>query len=187
MKKLAAGVLVLIVLLVVASFFVRQSRHDAPVLLGAATGPAYAVRVWKPVMSARPIWDVPAAMFGFTDNEMRFDHTTAGARVDKVGPTRLELNADGWQFVVVATTDGRIAPGTTAMFPLDPTNTRRGARCTVETNTEGYLRTATRTGTQELDGEFRVDFTDCEYVNTGRGTGWMGLTVRGSFAGLAPR
>jgi hypothetical protein len=187
-KRLAAIMIVVVIIAVTAGHFVRQSRLDAPVALTASAGPAFAVQIWKPVMSGRPIWDSPAAMFGLSDREMRFDQTTPGARIGRISGHHLELDADGWQVIVKTNDDGRIAGGTTAMFPLDPANIKRGARCSVEERaTGGYLRTAPHSGTNEIDGEFRVDFTDCIYVNTGRGSGWLSLVVRGSFARLTSR
>src|SRR5690349_1368371 len=100
LKRLAITILIIAALTVAAGYFVRQSIHDAPVPLSASTGPAFAVQIWRPVMAGRPIWDAPAAMFGLSDREMRFDQTTAGAKVGKVSPNHLELNADGWQVIV---------------------------------------------------------------------------------------
>jgi len=60
----------------------------------------------------------------------------------------------------------------------------------------GFLHSATRTGSSEIDGTFLVEFSNCEDAKTGKildteagarpGDAWPSapLTVRGSFAGL---
>ena len=173
--------------LLLACLVLLRSRSDKPVaasVSGTSQGPSFEVHVKKPLL-ARPFWEVPGVIFGFRDDDLRFDHTNRGAQIGSVGLDRLELSADGWHLFIETDGEGRIAQGTRLVFPLELAGTQRSLRCRPAERAAGYLRTAKRAGSDELDGQFFVEFASCENAETGKAIEWrLPLTVRGSFKGL---
>ncbi|HEV7904341.1 MAG TPA: hypothetical protein VGO96_10905 [Pyrinomonadaceae bacterium] len=131
-----------------------------------------------------PDWLV-ARMDG-TPRELRFDHTSRGAQVGSVGPDRLELRAEGWELFIQIDGEGRIAPGTRLVFPLALGGRQLRLRCRPADRATGYLHTATRAGSDMLDGRFLVELATCENAESGKTIEWppAPLTLRGSFNGL---
>jgi len=124
----------------------------------------------------------------------RFDHASRGAEIGSVAPDRLELSADGWDLAIETDETGRVAPGTRLVFPFAVGGRQVSLRCRPADPAIGYLRTATRADSDELDGRFLVELITCENARTGKTIDWppappLGLppaplTVRGSFEGL---
>jgi hypothetical protein len=127
---------------------------------------------------------------------LRFNHTSRGAHVGSVGHDRLELRADGWDLLIETDGEGRVAPGTRLVFPIEMAEVQRTLRCRPADRATGYLHANTRAGSDVLDGSFLVELANCVNAATGKiidteaggnpGQAWPSepLTLRGSFKGL---
>src|SRR5215510_10148717 len=94
-KKILLITVGLTLLLAVLPLILRR-RTEQSVTASMAKAPdgAFLVQVERPAFSGRPIWEVPRALLGDGDRDLRFGNVTPGARVKQVGPTRLELSVD---------------------------------------------------------------------------------------------
>jgi hypothetical protein len=121
-----------------------------------------------------------------TPRELRFDHTSPGAKIGSVGHDRLELSADGWELFIETDGEGRVAPGTHLVFPTGLGGRQVRLYCRPADRATGYLRTTTRAGSDELGGRFLVELATCKNAESGKAIEWppAPLTVRGSFEGL---
>ncbi|HEV7398540.1 MAG TPA: hypothetical protein VGN86_18650 [Pyrinomonadaceae bacterium] len=121
-----------------------------------------------------------------TPRELGFDHASLGARIGSVEPDHLELSADGWNVFIETDSEGRVAPTTHLVFPLGLGGRQVRLDCRPADRANGYLRTTTRTGSDELDGRFVVELATCKNAESGKAIEWppAPLTLRGSFAGL---
>jgi hypothetical protein len=171
----------------------RSNETDEPIaenLSDATAGPSFEVRVIVPRM-ARPFGGIlPDALvkkLDGTPSELRFDHTSAGAKIVSVGPNRLELNADGWEFFIETNGQGAITPATHLVFPLTLGGRQVRLNCRPADAATGYLHTAPRAGSTELAGRFLIELAICKNADSGRSIEWppRPLTVRGSFTGPA--
>lgn len=188
-----ASLLVVVALALLACLAWLVSPPDVPVgasVSGTSRGPSFDVRVVKPRL-ARPLFGlIPEALFKSTDygGQQRFDHTSRGAEIGSVGHDRLELRAEGWHLSVEIDGEGRVAPGTHLVFPLELAGRQRSLRCRPAERAVGYLRTAKRADSDVLDGSFLVELAACKNDESGKAIGWppSPLTVRGSFEGLPP-
>ncbi len=169
----------------------RGDEPDEPVgvsVSDTSRGPSFEVRVVMP-RSGLPLGGIlPDALvekLDGTPRELRFDHTSRGARIGSVENDRLELRADGWALFIETDGEGAIAPGTHLVFPLGLGGTRVRLDCRPADRAIGYLRTTTRAGSDELDGRFLVELATCKNAESGKATNWppAALTVRGSFEG----
>jgi hypothetical protein len=154
-------------------------------------------RLGLPLGGILPDWVV--GKLDGTPSELRFDHTNRGAQTVSVGPDRLELSADGWDLLIETDVEGRVAPGTRLMFPIEIAEKQWTLRCRPADRATGYLRTTPRPGSDVLDGRFLVELARCEDAKTGKildteaggnpGDAWPSapLTLRGSFVGPATR
>jgi hypothetical protein len=137
-----------------------------------------------PVLSGRPPWDIPRAIFGERDPELRFGDTSPGAKVGSVGPTHLELSADGWELVIESDGQGRVLPGTRLVFPIKPGRSDVRFNCRPAEPAAGNFNTTAR-GPDKLDGSFLLKLPECKNAKSGKTTaGQPVYTVRGSFKGL---
>jgi hypothetical protein len=200
MKKSMKTSLIIIALAVVAclaGLVWLGSRPDDPdetageSVLDTSRGPAFEVHVvvprgGLPLGGILPDWLVKK--YDLTPRELRFDHTSPGAKIGSVGHDRLELSADGWELFIETDGEGRVAPGTHLVFPLGLGGRRLRLNCRPADRATGFLRTTTRAGSDELDGRFLVELATCKNAESGKTTNWppAALTVRGSFAGLPP-
>jgi hypothetical protein len=125
--------------------------------------------------------------FDGTPRELRFDHTSPGARMVSVGPDRLELSADGWKLFIETDGQGRVTPATHLEFPMGLGGRQVRLDCRPAGNANGYLRTAIKAGSDELGGRFVVELATCKNAESAKTTNWppAPLTVRGSFVGPA--
>jgi len=174
------------------------SRPDEPDdTVGASVsdtsrGPSFEVRVVvprlaRPLAGVLPDWVV--RKLDGTPSELRFDHTSRGAKIGSVGHDRVELRADGWDLFIETDGEGRVAPGTRLVFPLALGGRQVRLSCRPADPATGYLSTTTRAGSDELDGRFLVELATCKNAESGKAIEWppAPLTVRGSFVGPATR
>ncbi len=180
------------------------SRPDEPVaesVSDTSRGPSFEVRLERPRIDRFLGGILPtkleAKLFG--GGELRFDHASRGARIGGVGHDRLELSADGWDLLIETDVEGRVAPGTRLVFPIEIAEKQYTLRCRPADRATGYLSTTTRAGSDVLDGRFLVELARCENAETGKildteagarpGDAWPSapLTLRGSFVGPATR
>jgi hypothetical protein len=152
-------------------------------------GPSFGVRVivpraGLPLGGILPDWIVEKQ--DLTPRELKFDHTSPGAKIGSVGPGRIELSADGWDLLIETDGEGRITPGTHLVFPLGLGGSRLRLNCRPADRPKGFLRTTTRAGSGELSGRFLVELVNCRKAESERAIDWppSALTVRGSFVGL---
>jgi hypothetical protein len=151
-------------------------------------GPSFEVRVVVPRL-ARPLGGIlPDWLVGKLDgtpSELRFDHASRGAQIGIVGPDRVELKADDWDFFIETDGEGRITPGARLVFPLALGGRQVRLSCRPADPATGYLRTTTRAGSDELGGRFLVELATCTNAESGKAIEWppAPLTVRGSFVG----
>jgi hypothetical protein len=167
------------------------SRLDEPVAEGVSDtsrGPSFEVRVvvphgGLPLGGILPDWLVKK--YDLTPRELRFDHTSPGAKIGSVENGRLELSADGWNLFIETDGEGRITPGTRLVFPLALGGRQLRLDCRPADRANGFLRTSTRAGSDELGGRFIVELAICKNAESGKTTNWppAPLTVRGSFVG----
>ena len=168
------------------------SRPDEPVgesVSDTSRGPSFEVRVVMPrgglpLGGILPDWLVKK--LDGTPHELRFDHTSPGAKIGSVGHDRLELSADGWELFIETDGEGRITPGTHLVFPLGLGGRRLRLDCRPADRAPGDLRTTTRAGSDDLGGRFLVELATCKNAESGKTTNWppAPLTVLGSFVGL---
>lgn len=180
--------LIIIALALLACLVLFRSRPDAPIVSNTSGGPSFEAHVVKPRL-ARPLFGILPTKIEEklgAGGELRFDHTSPGARVGSIGPHRLELSADGWNLLIETDGKGKVAPRTHLEYTMVLAEKQQTLRCRPADVAVGYLRSATRAGTGALDGNFIVELATCENVETGKVIEWppAPLTVRGSFAGL---
>ncbi|MEO8435844.1 MAG: hypothetical protein ABI596_13170 [Pyrinomonadaceae bacterium] len=173
------------------------SRSDEPdELIGesvsdTARGPSFEVRVVMPrsglpLGGILPDWLVKK--LDGTPREMKIDHTSRGALIRSIEHSRIELSADGWELFIETDGEGRVVPGTHLVFPLGLGGRHVRLDCRPADRANGYLRTTTRAGSDELGGSFLVELATCKNAESGKTTNWppAPLTLRGSFANLSP-
>ena len=201
--KASLIVIGLALLACLACFVWLVSRPDDPnepfgaSIPGAPGVPSFEVRVEKPRMDRFLFGILPTKLEAkLLGGELRFDHKSPGAQVGSVGHERIELRADGWDLLIETDGEGRIAPATRLVFPIEIAEVRRTLRCRPAERATGYLRAATRADSGALDGNFLVELANCVNAETGKiidteaganpGDAWpqSPLTLRGSFAGL---
>jgi hypothetical protein len=175
-----------------------RSRRDQPDdSVGANVSntsgvPSFEVRVvvprgGLPLGGILPNWFV--RKLDGTPHEMRFDHTSRGAKIGSVARDRLEFTADGWDFSIATDGEGRITPGARLVIDMALGGNKVKLRCRPANPGTGYLDTTARAGSDELSGRFLVELATCENAESGKLINWppAPLTVRGSFAGLSQR
>jgi hypothetical protein len=185
---LLAGVGVLVLLLT------RPVESDEPyesIAVGAvdrSLGPAFEVHVVRPRM-ARPLFGIlPTALEKKLSGESDpwFDCKSPGARARNVGPTHIELSADGWELVIDATGEGGIGPATYLVYTMPLAERQQKLRCRPANPAVGYLQTSQREGSDEIGGRFLVELATCENFLTSKVINWppRPLIIHGAFANL---
>jgi hypothetical protein len=175
----------------------RPDERAAPSGSDMSGGQSFEVNVEKPRMDRFLFGILPTKIEAkLLGGELRFDHASPGARIGSVGPNRLELSADGWDVLVETDGEGRVAPGTLLVFPIEIAEVKYTLRCRPADRAVGYLHATTRAGSDVLDGRFLVEIANCVNAETGKildteaggspGQAWPSqpLTLRGSFQGL---
>ncbi|HEV2802120.1 MAG TPA: hypothetical protein VGW12_16715 [Pyrinomonadaceae bacterium] len=176
----------------------RRDEPDAASGSGTSGAPSFEVHVEKPRMDRFLFGILPTKLEAkLLGGELRFDHASRGAYVGSVGHDRLELGAEGWELLIETDGEGRVAPGTLLVFPIEIAEKQYTLRCRPADRSVGYLNATTRAGSDVLDGRFLVELAKCENALTGKildteaggnpGDAWpqSPLTLRGSFAGLS--
>lgn len=180
--------LIIIALALLAGLFVFGLRRGKPIASNTSNGASFEVNVVKPRI-ARPLFGIlPTKLEEKLEGnqERRFDHKSSGARIGSVGLNRLELGADGWALFIETDDEGKVAPRSYLVYTREIGETQRRLRCRPANQPIGYLRSATRTGSEVIDGSFLVEVATCENDETGRVIEWppAPLIVHGSFRGL---
>ncbi|HEV2828513.1 MAG TPA: hypothetical protein VGW76_13020 [Pyrinomonadaceae bacterium] len=177
----------------------RPDELAAPSVSDVSGGPSFEVSVERPRMDRFLFGILPTKIEAkLLGSELRFDHASRGARIVSAGADHLELTADGWDLLVETDGEGRVAPGTRLVFPMEIAEKQWTLRCRPADRSVGYLQAATRPGSDLLDGRFLVELARCQDAKTGKildteaggspGQAWPSapLTLRGSFQGLSP-
>ena len=178
----------------------RRDEPGGASVSDTSRNPSFEVRVEKPRMDRFLFGILPAKFEAklFGGGELRFDHASRGARIGSVGHDRLDLKADGWELLIETDGEGRVAPGTRLVFPIEIAEKQMTLRCRPAERANGYLRTTARAGSDVLDGSFLIELAACVNAETGKiidteaggnpGDAWPSapLTLHGSFAGLLP-
>jgi hypothetical protein len=161
----------------------RSNRQNITSLAGAPDG-SFVVQVEKPLFSLRAPWEIPRAIFGDRDPDLRITRMSPGASFGFVGPKRLELTADGgWDLVIESDGQGRVEEGTRLVFPISFGGGHFKFNCRHADSKIGYFITTPRA--DKLDGNFQLQLTQCKNVVSGKNTsGLPPFNVRGSFKGL---
>lgn len=179
-------------------FVSRPNKPGAATDSDASRGPSFEVRVEKPRIDRFLYGILPTTIEEklLGGGELRFDHASRGAEVGRVGQDRLELRAEGWELLIETDGEGRLAPGTRLVFPMEMAEVQRRLRCRPAERAVGYLLAIARAGSDVFDGSFLVELAACENAETGKiidteaggspGDAWPSepLILRGSFAGL---
>lgn len=197
MKTSVKASLIVVALVLLACLVWLVSRPGGPRVPALSRGPSFEVRVEKPRIDRFLYGVLPIKLEEkLLGGKLRFDHASPGAQVGVAGHDRLELRADGWELLIEADGEGRVAPGTRIVFPMEIAEVQYKLRCRPADRPAGYLRTNTRAGSDVLDGSFLIELAACANAETGKildteaggrpGDAWPSepLTLRGSFAGL---
>ena len=207
MKKSIKTSLIVIALALVAGvaclawLLSRPDDLDRPVAESVSKtteGTAFEVSVERPRMDRFLGGILPTALEErLIGGALRFNHASRGARMGRVEQNRVELFADGWDLLIETDGEGRVAPGTRLVFPMEIAEVERTLRCRPADRAVGHLHTTTRAGSNVIDGSFLIELAKCENAETGKildteaggnpGDAWPSspLTLRGSFVGPA--
>jgi len=160
----------------------RSNQQNVTNLVGAPDG-SFVMQVEKPLLSLRAPWEVPRAVFGDRDPDLRLRDTSPGAQFGMVTPKRFELTADGgWDLLIESDGQGRLADGTRLVFPISFGGGHFIFSCRHADLGIGYFKTTPRG--DKLDGNFLLKVTKCKNAKSGKNASLPLLTVRGSFKGL---
>lgn len=161
----------------------RSNQLERTSLAGAADG-SFVMQVEKPLLSLRAPWEVPRAVFGDRDPDLRLRQTSPGAKFGTVTPERFEISADGgWDLVIESDGQGRVLEGTRLMFPISFGGGHFKFNCRHIDSKIGHFTTTARA--DKLDGDFVLQLTQCKNVKSGKNASGLPLfPVRGSFKGL---
>jgi len=186
-------VIIIALALLLAGIAVLRRRREKPIgpsvsetsrLIG---GPAFEVQVEMPAFnSGRAPWEIPGVILGY-DRGPRIDQASPGVQVFKIAPDHIELSADGgWDLLIETDGEGRLARGTYVAFPVKLGGRPLRFNCRPADPAVGYLHTTTRTGSDELEGDFQLEIAICKNAVSGKTAAWpyQPLKVRGNFAGL---
>lgn len=174
--------LALLVAAVLAAVGYRPDRPIATIEPGSSPGPAFAVQIIRPRLGLPLGGIAPPRLFGLEEH-LGFDSASAGATIDTVAPGFIRLDADGWDVVLVRDGDGRVAPGTQAVFEFQFENHLRRVRCLPDDPAVGTFGVTMLPDAGELSGSFRIELAHCEDAETGEPLGWppKPLVLHGSF------
>jgi hypothetical protein len=193
MRRKKKLVIIVSLALLLAAIVALRLRREKPIgssvsetsrLIG---GPAFVVQIQMPAFnSGRAPWEIPGVILGY-DHGPRFDQASAGAQAGKIAPDHIELRADGgWDLLVETDAEGRLAHETHVAFPVKLGGRSLKFNCRPADPAVGYLHTTTRTGSNELEGNFQLEIAICKNAASGKTAAWpyQPLMVRGNFAGL---
>ena len=187
-KKILLIIIALALLMAGLVLLLLRGRRNYLELASVAGQPdgAFVVQVERPILSGRAPWEIPRAILGSGDREHRFGNMSPGAKVAAVGPTHLELSADGgWDLVIESNGQGRVVEGTHLVFVLRLFDRSLKLNCRPAEPAPGHFNTSARGNM--LDGDFILYLPQCKNAESGKNTaGLPTFTVRGSFKGLQP-
>jgi hypothetical protein len=187
-KKILLIIVGLTLLLAVLLLMLRRrTEQSLNRSVTSAQDGTFLVQVERPAFSGRPIWEVPRAILGDGDRDLRFDDMTPGAKVEYVGPTGLEVSADGgWALVIVSDDQGRVLPGTHLIFTLSlPRRDPLKLNCRPADPAVGHFNATARVASDRFDGDFLLKLPACQNAVSRKNTaGLPTFTVRGGFKGL---
>jgi hypothetical protein len=187
-KKILLIVVGLTLLLAVIGLMLRR-RSEQSVATSVANAPdgTFLIRVERPALSGRPIWESPKAIFfGETDPRLNFSDMSPGAKIGSVTPTHLEIIGDGgWGLVIESDSQGRTLAGTRLAFPLTLGDRQLKLDCRPADAALGNFNAIARRDQDRLDGSFLLKLGQCKNAVSGKNTAGLPVfTVRGSFKGL---
>jgi|ERR1051325_7186152 len=161
----------------------RSNQMNTLSLAGAPEG-SFVMQVEKPLLSLRAPWEVPRAVFGDRDPDLRLRDTSPGAKFGAVTPKHFELMANGgWDLVIESDGQGRVTEGTRLVFPMAFGGSDHTFSCRHADSSVGYFNTTARG--DKLDGNFLLKLTQCKNMKSGKNTsGLPPFPVRGNFKGL---
>lgn len=161
----------------------RSNQMNTLSLAGAPEG-SFVMQVEKPLLSLRAPWELPRAVFGDRDPDLRLRDTSPGAKLGAVTPQHFELRADGgWDLLIESDGKGRVTEGTRLVFPIAYGGGSHTFSCRHADSNVGYFNTTARG--DRLDGNFLLRLTQCKNVVSGKNTsGLPPFPVRGNFKGL---
>ena len=117
----------------------RSNQLNTLSLAGAPDG-SFVLQVEKPLLSLRAPWEVPRAVFGDRDPDLRLRQTSPGAKLGAVTPQRLELTADGgWDLVIESDGQGKILESTQMTFPMAISDRHYKFKCRHADSGVGYF------------------------------------------------
>jgi len=184
-KLLLVIVVLAFVLAVISLVLIWQRKQENRTSLAGAPDGSFVVQVEKPLFSLRAPWEIPRAILGDRDADLRINNMSPGAQFGAVTPKRLELTADdGWDLVIESDGQGRVLEGTRLVFPISFGGGDFKFNCRHADSKIGYFTTTARA--DKLDGNFLLQLTQCKNVKSGKNTsGLPPFPVRGRFKGLA--
>ena len=154
---------------VVLLFLKWRSNQMNTLSLAAAPDGSFVMQVEKPLLSLRAPWEVPRAVFGDRDPDLRLRDTSPGAKFGAVTSQRFELTADGgWDLVIESDGKGRVTEGTRLVFPIAYGGGHHVFSCRHADSGVGYFNTTARG--DRLDGNFLLRVTQCKNVVSGKNT-----------------
>ena len=183
-KKILLIIFGLAILLAVLFLLLRQRNQPAVVNVAGAPEGSFVMQVEKPLFSLRAPWDLPRAILGDRDPELRITQTSPGVHFGAVTPERLELTADGgWDLLIESDGQGQLNEGTRLVFPISFGGGTFVFNCLHADRSVGYYKITARG--DKLDGDFLLRVTQCKNTRSGKNTsGLPPFPVRGNFKGL---
>ena len=185
-KKVLIVIVALVLLLAVLVLIIGRRRHQLnTVSVADARDGSFVMQVEKPLFSLRAPWEVPRAIFGDRDSDLRISNMSPGVQLGSVTPKRFELSADGgWDLVIESDGEGRVLEGTRLVFPISFGGGQFKFNCRHIDSKTGHFTTTPRG--DKLDGDFLLQLTQCKNVKSGKNASGLPLfPVRGSFKGLS--
>lgn len=190
-KKILVLIIALALLLAcIVALRLRRGKPSDPTTSETSrlsVGPAFQVQVELPAFNAgRAPWEIPGVILGY-DQGPRFNQASPGARIGKIAANHIELSADGgWEILIETDGEGLLTQGTYVAFPVKLGGRPLTFNCRPAVQPIGYLHTAARTDSGELEGSFQLEVARCKNAASGKTAAWPyhPLKVRGTFAGL---
>jgi hypothetical protein len=183
-KKILLVISALILLLASLLLLLRRRNQSEIEAVANAPDGSFVMQIEKPLLSLRAPWEVPRALFGDRDPDLRLKQTSPGVKLGTVTPQRFELTADGgWDLVIESDGKGRVLESTRLIFPISYGGGNHKFSCRHADSNIGYFNVTSRG--DKLDGTFLLRLTQCKNVVSGKNTsGLPPFPVHGNFKGL---
>src|ERR1043165_5843829 len=168
-KKILLIIVGLAILLAVLFLLLRRPNQPGAVNVAGAPDGSLVMQVEKPLFSLRAPWELPRAIFGNKDPELRITQASPGLHLGTVTPQRLELTADGgWDLLIEADGQGQLNEGTRLVFPISFGGGTFIFNCRHADRSVGYYKITQRG--DKLDGDFLLRVTQCKNTKSGKNT-----------------